>query len=153
MELDKQLQIKWDAEITGLVGLSIKRSNRGYEFNQNKLIKKLNDLVPSKITANSPLPQNCNLISNTSKEMDKSYLRRIGMLLYIAQGTRPDISYAVNYLAWFSMGTTSTHWEEIKHLIGYLRKTNNVTLKIHAHEEPNDLKCYVDANWGEKEID
>ncbi|MBW0562226.1 hypothetical protein O181_101941 [Austropuccinia psidii MF-1] len=109
MELDKHLQIKWDAEITGL---------------------------------------NCNLISDTSKEMDKAYLKRIGILLYIAQGTRPDISYAVNYLAWFSMGTNSTHWESIKHLIGYLRKTNNITLKIGAHEEPNDLKCYMDANWG-----
>ncbi|MBW0547306.1 hypothetical protein O181_087021 [Austropuccinia psidii MF-1] len=147
-ELEKELQIKWDAEITGLVGLSIKHNNEGYEFNQIELIKKLTDLLPSKITANSPLPQNCSLTSNVSKGMDKAYLKRIGMLLYIAQGTRPDISYAVNYLARFSMGTDSTHWEAMEHLIAYLRKTNNFALKIRAHEEPDDLKCYVDANWG-----
>ncbi|MBW0534653.1 hypothetical protein O181_074368 [Austropuccinia psidii MF-1] len=148
MELDKHLQIKWDAEITGLVGLSIKQSDSGYEFNQNELITKLTNLTPSKITANSPLPQSCSLVSNTSKGMDREYLKRIGMLLYIAQGTRPDISYAVNYLARFSMGTDSSHWEAIEHLIGYLRKTSDITLKILAHEEPDNLRCYVDANLG-----
>ncbi|MBW0483659.1 hypothetical protein O181_023374 [Austropuccinia psidii MF-1] len=70
------------------------------------------------------------------------------MLLYIAQGTRPDISYVVNYLARFSMGTTPFHWEALENLIGYLRKTNNVSLKISENEESNSLKFYVDANWG-----
>ncbi|MBW0535228.1 hypothetical protein O181_074943 [Austropuccinia psidii MF-1] len=80
--------------------------------------------------------------------MDREYLKRIGMLLYIAQGTRPDISYAVNYLARFSMGTTSAHWEALEHLISYLRKTRNRNLRISEDEKPNALRCYVDANWG-----
>ncbi|MBW0523566.1 hypothetical protein O181_063281 [Austropuccinia psidii MF-1] len=147
-ELNKQLQIKWDTEITGLVGLSIRQNNDGYEFNQSKLIGKLTNPLPSNITANYPLPQNCNLISNAPKGMSKDYLRRIGILLYIAQGTRLDISYAMNYLAQFLMGTDATHWEAIKHLIGYLKKTSKISLKISAHGEHNDLECYVDANWG-----
>ncbi|MBW0533102.1 hypothetical protein O181_072817 [Austropuccinia psidii MF-1] len=80
--------------------------------------------------------------------MDKEYLKRSGMLLYIAQGTRPDISYAVNYLARFSMGTTSAHWEALEHLTGYLRKTRKSSLWISEDEKPNALQCYIDSNWG-----
>ncbi|MBW0542141.1 hypothetical protein O181_081856 [Austropuccinia psidii MF-1] len=77
--------------------------------------------------------------------MDKEYLKRIGMLLYIAQGTRPNISYAVNYLARFSMGTTSAHWEALEHLIGYLRKTRNISLRISENEKPNALQYYINC--------
>ncbi|MBW0480341.1 hypothetical protein O181_020056 [Austropuccinia psidii MF-1] len=147
-KLDRHLQIKWDEEIGSLVGLSIKQTNSGFDISQTALIDKLANLSASRITASSPLPQNCNLLSNPSKAMDKEYLKRIGMLLYIAQGTRPDISYAVNYLARFSMGTTSVHWEALEHLIGYLRKTRNTSLRISDDKQPNTLRCYVDANWG-----
>ncbi|MBW0532137.1 hypothetical protein O181_071852 [Austropuccinia psidii MF-1] len=147
-ELDQHLQIKWDKEITGLVGLSIKQTDNEFDLNQSTLIDKLTSLLASKITANFPLPLNCNLLSNTSKEMDREYLKRIGMLLYIAQGTRPDISYAVNYLARFSMGTTSAHWEALEPLISYLRETRNSNLRISKDEKPNALQCYIDANWG-----
>ncbi|MBW0499298.1 hypothetical protein O181_039013 [Austropuccinia psidii MF-1] len=98
------------AEISGLVGLSIKQNDTGFNINQTALVDKLTNLLASRITANSPLPQSCNLLLSPSKEMDKEYLKRIGMLLYIAEGTRPDISYAVKYLDRFSMGTASAHW-------------------------------------------
>ncbi|MBW0526386.1 hypothetical protein O181_066101, partial [Austropuccinia psidii MF-1] len=93
-KLDQHLQIKWDKEISHLVGLSIKQTNTSFNINQTAFIDKLTTLLEIRITASSPLPQNCNLLSNPSKEMDKEYLKRSGMLLYIAQGTRPDISYA-----------------------------------------------------------
>ncbi|MBW0531513.1 hypothetical protein O181_071228 [Austropuccinia psidii MF-1] len=147
-ELARYLQIKWDKEISGLVGLSIKQTDTGFSINKTELIEKLTTLLESRITASSSLPQNCNLLLSPSKEMDKEYLKRIGMLLYIAQGTRPDISYVVKYLARFSMGTTSAHWEALEHLIGYLRKTRNSSLLISEDENPNTLQCYIDANWG-----
>ncbi|MBW0567405.1 hypothetical protein O181_107120 [Austropuccinia psidii MF-1] len=110
-------------------------------MNPAELIDKLTNLLPIRITANSPLPQNCKLLSNLSKEKDREYLKRIGMLLYIVEGTRPDISYVVNYLAQFSIGTNSSHWEALEHLIGYLRNTNNMSFKISRNEEFDNLKC------------
>ncbi|MBW0476477.1 hypothetical protein O181_016192 [Austropuccinia psidii MF-1] len=147
-KLDQHLQIKWDKKISGLVGLSIKQNDTGFNFNKTAFIDKLTNILESRITARSPLPQNCNLLLNPSKEMDKEYLKRIGMLLYIAQGKRPDISYVVNYLARFSIGTTLAHWEALEHLIGYLRNTMNSSLQISEDEKPNALQCYVDTNWG-----
>ncbi|MBW0545570.1 hypothetical protein O181_085285 [Austropuccinia psidii MF-1] len=57
-ELDLHLQIKWDVAISGLVGLSIKQTNNGFEINQTELIDKPFDLLPRGITTDSPLPQN-----------------------------------------------------------------------------------------------
>ncbi|MBW0483662.1 hypothetical protein O181_023377 [Austropuccinia psidii MF-1] len=42
-ELDRHLQIKWDVEISGLVGLSIKETDNGFEINQTELIAKQNN--------------------------------------------------------------------------------------------------------------
>ncbi|MBW0529661.1 hypothetical protein O181_069376 [Austropuccinia psidii MF-1] len=55
-KLDQHLQIKWDKEISSLVGLSIKRTDTGFNINQTALIDKLTNLLASRITANSPLP-------------------------------------------------------------------------------------------------
>ncbi|MBW0479542.1 hypothetical protein O181_019257 [Austropuccinia psidii MF-1] len=70
------------------------------------------------------------------------------MLLYLAQTTRPDIMFSVNYLARFSMGTTSKHWAALEHLISYLRGTRNKRLGIEADEGETGLKIFVDENWG-----
>ena len=45
-----------------------------------------------------------------------SYLSAIGALLYLAQCTRPDISFSVNLLARFSSAPTQRHWSGIKNI-------------------------------------
>ncbi|MBW0535509.1 hypothetical protein O181_075224 [Austropuccinia psidii MF-1] len=147
-QLNENLQIKWDAEVSGLIGLSIDKFDNRYKFSQSELIDKLTSLSKSNITSTSPLPSPCVLKSNAGTNMDKEYLRRIGMLLYIAQASRPDISFAVNYLARFSMGTDNSHWQALEHLIGYMRKTRDMGVIISANKDPKDITCYVDANWG-----
>ncbi|MBW0511889.1 hypothetical protein O181_051604, partial [Austropuccinia psidii MF-1] len=134
---------------TDQVGISIEQTTRGYEFSQKDLILKLLALNGSNITAKSPLPANCNLESNRTDKMDKDYLRRIGMLLYLAQGSRPDICYAVNYLARFSMAADNSHWQALEHLIAYLRGTmDNKLIISKERQEAADITCYLDANWG-----
>ncbi|MBW0508828.1 hypothetical protein O181_048543 [Austropuccinia psidii MF-1] len=147
-KLDAKLKIKWDQEITKIVVLTIEKRANGYKFHQKELIKKLTLPNPRNITALSPLPHDCKLESNKATQMDKEYLRRIGILLYIAQGSRPDISYAVNYLAIFLMCATTTHWNALEHPIAYLRKTEDLGILILSDNTENKLTCYVDANWG-----
>ena len=50
-----------------------------------------------------------------------SYLNDIGALMYLANCTRPDISFAVNLLARFSSAPTKKHWKWIKHILRYLQ--------------------------------
>ncbi|MBW0540987.1 hypothetical protein O181_080702 [Austropuccinia psidii MF-1] len=148
-QLDSCLKIKWDSKINGLVGISITETKEGFKFWQPDLIDKLTNLNPSKIIAKTPLPMNCQLISNLSmNSMDKPYLKRIGILLYIAQASRPDIAYAVNYLARFSLNTDQSHWAALDHLIAYLRGTRDMGIQISKDNKSRDFKCFVDANWG-----
>ncbi|MBW0556516.1 hypothetical protein O181_096231 [Austropuccinia psidii MF-1] len=148
-QLNTHLKIKWDATIKGLVGISIEETAEGFHFSQPDLITKLVNLNLSNITAKTPLPPNCKLESSFSlNKMDKPYLKRIGMLLYIAQASRPDISYAVNYLARFSMNTTQHHWDALENLIAYLRGIMYDGILIRKHRDIQQMTCYVDANWG-----
>ena len=56
------------------------------------------------------------------------YLSAIGALLYLANNTRPDITFSVNLLAGYSEAPTQCHWKEIKHLLRYLKETIDLGL-------------------------
>ncbi|MBW0478945.1 hypothetical protein O181_018660 [Austropuccinia psidii MF-1] len=148
-QLNNYLNIKWDSKLNGLVGISITETEEGFKFWQPDLIDKLINLNPSKIIAKTPLPMNCQLLSSISMNtMDKPYLKRIGILLYIAQASCPDIAYAVNYLARFSIKTDQSHWAALDHLIAYLRGTRDMGIQISKNNKSQDFECFVDANWG-----
>ncbi|MBW0478110.1 hypothetical protein O181_017825 [Austropuccinia psidii MF-1] len=146
--INQNLKIKWDDKVSGLVGIGIEKVPQGYKFLQTELINKLTRLTPSNITSKSPLPINCNLESNPAAEMDKPYMKRIGILLYIAQASQPDISYAVNYLVRFSMNTNASHWQALEHLIGYMRDTSDLGILIAEDNSSSAINCYVNGNWG-----
>ena len=44
------------------------------------------------------------------------YLSAIGALMYLANYTRPDITFSVNLLARYSSTPTKRHWNGIKHV-------------------------------------
>jgi hypothetical protein len=44
------------------------------------------------------------------------YLSAIGALMYLANYTRPDISFFVNLLSRYSSSPTIRHWNEVKHI-------------------------------------
>ena len=63
------------------------------------------------------------------------YLSAIGALLYLAQCTRPDISFSVNLLARFSSAPTQRHWNGIKNIFRYLKGTIDLGLFFPYKEE------------------
>ncbi|MBW0523139.1 hypothetical protein O181_062854 [Austropuccinia psidii MF-1] len=62
--------------------------------------------------------------------------------------SEPDISYAVNYLAHFSLKTDQSHWDALEHLISYMHGTRNMGILIQKSNSSSKIKCFVDANWG-----
>jgi len=54
-----------------------------------------------------------------------SYLNAIRALMYLANYTRPDISFYVNLLARYNFSSTQRqrHWNRVKHIFHYLRGT------------------------------
>jgi hypothetical protein len=48
------------------------------------------------------------------------YLSAIGALMYFTNCTRPDITFAVNLLARYSVAPTKKHWVGVKTILKYL---------------------------------
>ena len=56
------------------------------------------------------------------------YCEAVGSLMYAVVGTRPDIAYAVSYLARFMSNPGHMHWEAVKRVIRYLKGTKDAKL-------------------------
>ncbi|MBW0531890.1 hypothetical protein O181_071605, partial [Austropuccinia psidii MF-1] len=137
----KQAAFFWWEHLNGIlqsIGLS-----------QRHLIKKLLIGNTNNFSPKQPLP-NLELKSDAARQADRAYLSKVGMILYLAQGTRPDVMYAINLLAQFSMATSERHWLALKHLISYLAETIEDVLVIEADLGRRAAEMFVDANWGGK---
>ncbi|SDA05527.1 BZ3501_MvSof-1269-A2-R1_Chr5-2g07480 [Microbotryum saponariae] len=77
------------------------------------------------------------------------YLQAIGSLLYISLGTRPDIAFAVSYLARFANNPGRRHWITVQHILRYLRATyRNELVYARGQARITGVVGYSDANWG-----
>jgi hypothetical protein len=74
------------------------------------------------------------------------YLSTIGALMYLANGTRPDIAFAVNLLARFSSAPTKRHWTGIKRILRYLRGTIDLGLYFQKKQDLSIIG-YTDAGY------
>ncbi|SCV71308.1 BQ2448_2896 [Microbotryum intermedium] len=72
-----------------------------------------------------------------------------GRCLSISLGTRPDIAFAVSYLARFANNPGRRHWIAVKHVLRYLRATyRDELLYARGSARITGVAGYSDANWG-----
>ena len=85
-----------------------------------------------------------------------NYRSAIGMLLYLASNTRPEITFAVNQCARFAANPTRKHEEAVKRIGRYLKGTRKKGL-IMAPTKKVQLDLWVDADfaglWGHESPD
>ena len=58
------------------------------------------------------------------------YQEHIGSLLFLANVSRPDISYSVNFLSRYNSNPGNAHWVDAKRVIRYLKGTINHKMLI-----------------------
>jgi transposase InsO family protein len=82
----------------------------------------------------------------------KQYQSAVGALMYAAQGTRPDIAYAMTVLSQFNSAPSAEHWKAVKRVMRYLRGTTHYGITYRgldsSMEEPT-LHGYCDSNYAE----
>ena len=74
------------------------------------------------------------------------YSSIVGMLMYLANNSRPDIAFAVNQCARFTHNPKKSHGKAVKRIVRYLIGTRDKGMLM----TPNDhiaLDCYVDADF------
>ena len=82
-------------------------------------------------------------------EDNTPYSELVGSLLYVANATRPYISYSLSILSQYIYSPRTVHCRAAKRVICYLKGTQDHGIKY--YRSTNDgavLKAYCDANWG-----
>ncbi|KAK9728660.1 hypothetical protein QE152_g17099 [Popillia japonica] len=62
-------------------------------------------------------------------------------------GSRPDISFTVNYYSRFQDKNSEEVWMCLKRLLRYLKGTVAMKLIYQRKEKDLPLVCYVDSDW------
>ncbi|XP_046472611.1 uncharacterized protein [Neodiprion pinetum] len=157
-KLKKCFKMKEMGEAHHCVGLRITRDRQAGKIylDQEKYIKEtlakfnMADCKP----AVTPTDPNQKLTKDMSpknneeiEEMSRiPYQEAIGSILYVAQGTRPDLSYAINTVSKFNNNPGKAHWSAVKRILRYLKGTSKMRLEFSAKAN-TDLIGYCDADW------
>ena len=75
-----------------------------------------------------------------------NYRSVIGMMMFVAMSTRPDITFAVYQCAKFNANPKQCHEEAVKRIERYLRRTRDKSLILTSNKS-QQLDCYVDADF------
>jgi hypothetical protein len=149
--LEGKLEIKWSESLDSIAGVDVTRSPGTFTLSQKKLITEILDSHwDGFTTAKTPLPANVDINSTQDGDPNTStaYLSIVMSLSYLAVGTRPDLSFAVNFLARFSASPGPSHWKGVRHLVNYLAHSRDQVLVLRPTNDTKALKCYCDASWG-----
>lgn len=83
---------------------------------------------------------------NDSPRTDNPYSALIGMLQWVANGTRPDIQFAINRLSQFLSRPTLNHWNAAVHVLKYLYTTKELRLGLGTASQQK-LHGFSDSDW------
>lgn len=81
----------------------------------------------------------------------RKYRQAIGGLLYLAGGTRPDLSHATAYMSQFNNRPTKEHWAGVKHIMRYVRQTTDWSLTFKRNGR--GVEVFGDADWANDKVD
>lgn len=148
-------QMKDLQHVESFLGLNVERTENDYKVNQEGYIKEtlsmfdMSDCNAAKV----PLPPSWDLVNNVGEPVDITlYQSLIGKLLYAANGTRPDISFAVSKLARYFTGPRETHMTAAKHVLSYLKGKIRGGIEYTKGDIFN-VVGYSDASYGDNEED
>ena len=106
-----------------------------------------NSLVALMIGRSRTLQDPYTPASEEEEEVDKArYLAAVGALLYLTTFTCPDISFAASTLGRHSQKSIVRHWAGIKHLLRYLRGTEDLGL-LYSRDGAAKFVGYADAGY------
>lgn len=74
------------------------------------------------------------------------YQALVGALLYLVQGSRPDIAFAVGDVSRYNSCYGKEHWMAAKRILRYLKGTKDYKLYFN-HSSDGKVLGFADADW------
>jgi hypothetical protein len=147
---DNGFILQEEQDVAGFLGILMKKTNDGIELLQTGLIDRIVEAIGltdgnSRVTPAEMMPLGSDLDGEPFNE-SWNYASIVGMLLYVASNSRPDIAYAVHSAARFTHAPKHSHGVALKRIVRYLIGTRDRGMLIRPTEELA-LDCYVDADF------
>ncbi|KAL0402422.1 UNVERIFIED_CONTAM: hypothetical protein Slati_4272100 [Sesamum latifolium] len=137
------------SEADVILGIKLIRSTDGIVISQSHYVEKIIEKFgyQNSRIAKTPYDSSVALLKNESgvSIAQLKYSQIIERLQYLANGTRPDISFSVSKLARYTSCPDKTHWGALDRVLRYLKGT--VSLTIHYGRFLAVLEGYSDASW------
>lgn len=139
----------------GCIGIRINQTTKSIELDQSiyivEILKRFGmDTCKPACTpsdTNTKLSLDMPTDNTTAEDLKKiPYQEAVGSLLYPAQGTRPDISFAVNDVSRYNSRFNVAHWKAVKRIFRYLKGTINLRLCFFP-ENTDRIIGFSDADW------
>lgn len=135
-------------QVYTILGIKVRQHGEGFALSQShyieKILKKFSHLNIKK--ENTPIDPSIKLVSNEGRAgAQLEYASIIGSLMYVAQCTRLEISFAVSKLSRLTSNPSVEHWKAIGRVFGYLNKTKELSLQYSKF--PAILEGYTYASW------
>lgn len=131
------------------LGMEIKQIKNGIFLSQPKYTKKILKQYGFDDANEVYTPMEPGMITeklvNDKKLVDKPYREAVGSLSYLSVISRPDISFAVNYLSRQVCEPKVSHWKMMERVFRYLRGTEEYGIFF---DGKGKLQAYTDSNYG-----
>jgi hypothetical protein len=149
-ELKKNMPLTMEDSVTAFLGIKVERNKSGYKLSQPGLIAKIieaSDLKDCNAVRTPAATTPLGADPNGERHNEKwEYNSVVGMLMFLANNTRPDIAYAVHQCARFSHSPKAIHSLAVKRIVRYLKGTPTDGMIMHPKGELV-VDCYVDADF------
>lgn len=155
--LNKLFTMKDLGHVSQFLGVEVHKTKSGnYAINQKSYIEKISTLlnVSNSRPQKYPIDPNFyNIDRGEALNSNSEFRKIIGMLLYIATNTRPDISASVCILAQRVEKPHTTDLNEALRIVKYVNGTKDHKLVLSDTEASESLVAYSDANWAEDKLE
>ncbi len=149
-ELGRKFEIKKLGKATHILGFGIHQVPNGTFVEQSAYVKSIlseNDLSNANVR-NTPWDSH---VKDDYQKLEgteiTSFRRALGQLAYLANGTRPDLSWAISRLASENNEPTKGGLGRIKRILRYLVGTVNLGIMYKNNNEIMDIRTYVDSSF------
>lgn len=149
--LEKEFEVK-KGNLDYFLGMQINIMKNGSLFVHqtnyaSSIINKFNMLDAKELSI--PMDKSHTLEQKEDTEIlseDIPYRQAVGSLLFLSQVTRPDIAYAVNFASRYLAKPTKAHWNLVKRIIRYIKRTFNYGLYFN-NKTKLSLEIFSDADY------
>ena len=148
---EKPLEFRDEGELSAFLGIKIEqKGEKQFYLSQPGLITKVLKAAGMEDSNPNSTPSTLEPLGpdKQGQPMNESweYASIIGMLMYLANNTRPDIAHAVHACARYTHHPKKSHATAVKHILRYLKGTADKGMVINPNNR-DELDCYVDSDF------